>query len=62
VTNKGDITVGVITASVGSGGLTMQMAMETMSLALLVLNLVLAIGGFVLLGYRLKIARRRTQK
>jgi len=59
VTNKGDITVGVITASVGSGGLTMQMAMETMSLVLLVMNLVLAIGGFVLLGYRLKIARRR---
>lgn len=59
MTNKGDITVGVITASVGSGGLTMQMAMETMSLVLLVMNLVLAIGGFVLLGYRLKIARRR---
>jgi len=59
VTNKGDITVGVITASVGSGGLTMQMAMETMSLVLLLMNLVLAIGGFVLLGYRLKIARRR---
>jgi len=59
VTNKGDITVGVITAAVGSGGLTLQMAMETMSLVLLVLNLVLAIGGFVLLGYRLKIARRR---
>jgi len=59
VSNKGDITVGVITASVGSGGLTMQMAMETMSLVLLVMNLVLAIGGFVLLGYRLKIARRR---
>jgi len=30
-----------------------------MSLVLLVMNLVLAIGGFVLLGYRLKIARRR---
>ena len=59
MTNKGDITVGVITAAVGSGGLTLQMAMETMSLVLLVLNLVLAIGGFVLLGYRLKIARRR---
>ena len=59
MTNKGDITVGVITASVGSGGLTMQMAMETMSLVLLLMNLVLAIGGFVLLGYRLKIARRR---
>ena len=54
-----DTTVGVFSASVGSGGLTMQMAMETMSLVLLVLNLVLAIGGFVLLGYRLKIARRR---
>ena len=59
MSNKGDITVGVITASVGSGGLTMQMAMETMSLVLLLMNLVLAIGGFVLLGYRLKIARRR---
>jgi len=59
VTNKADITVGVTTASIGSGGLTLQMAMETMSLVLLVLNLLLAIGGFVLLGYRLKIARRR---
>ena len=60
-TKSVDTTVGIITASVGSGGLTMQAMMEGVSLALLVLNLVLAIGGFVLLGYRIKMARRKTR-
>ena len=56
-----DTTVGVITASVGSGGLTIQAVMEGMSFTLLALNIVLAIGGIAWLGYRYKATRRKTR-
>ena len=60
-TKSVDTTVGIITASVGSGGLTMQMLMTGMSFTLLALNIVLAIGGITWLVYRYKATRRKTR-
>ena len=56
-----DTIIGVATASLGGGGLTMQAVMEGMSLTLLALNIVLAIGGIAWLGYRYRATRRKTR-
>lgn len=57
----GDTAPGILSVSVGGGGLTMQAVMDGMSLALLTLNILLALGGLMFLGYRVIRARRKTR-
>ena len=53
-----DAAIGLTSAAIGGSGLTLQVVMDGMSFALLALNLVLCIGGLLLVGYRLRKAMR----
>ena len=53
-----DTPSGIVLTAMGSGGLTVQAIMDGLNLFVLALNVVMALGGLMLLGYRLKRARR----
>ena len=60
-TKSVDTTVGIITASVGGGGLTLQAVTDGASLILVALNIVLALGGIAWLVYRYRATRRKAR-
>lgn len=51
---KIDTGVGTVATAIGSAGVTTQLATEVLSLTVVVVNLVLALGGMYLLYRRLK--------
>jgi hypothetical protein len=52
-----DIAIGSIAAAGGSAGMTMHLLADTLSLLVLGVNLVVALGGAYLLWLRIKKAR-----
>jgi len=50
---KIDTGVGTVAAAVGSAGITVQLVTEVLSLTVVVVNLLLALGGIYLLWWRL---------
>jgi hypothetical protein len=53
-----DIVIGSIAAAGGSAGMTINLLADTLSLAVLGVNLVVALGGGYLLWLRIKKARK----
>jgi ABC-type enterobactin transport system permease subunit len=53
-----DILIGVSAAAGGSAGMTINLLADTLSLAVLGVNLVVALGGGYLLWLRIKKARK----
>ena len=53
-----DILIGVSAAAGGSAGMTIHLLADTLSLAVLGVNLVVALGGGYLLWLRIKKARK----
>jgi hypothetical protein len=53
-----DIAIGSIAAVGGSAGMTMHLLADTLSLAVLGVNLLVALGGGYLLWLRIKKARK----
>ena len=57
VSRDPDITIGSIAAVGGSAGMTMNLLADTLSLLVLSVNLIVALGGAYLLWLRIKKAR-----
>jgi ABC-type enterobactin transport system permease subunit len=53
-----DIAIGSIAAAGGSAGMTMHLLADTLSLAVLSVNLIVALGGAYLLWLRIRKARK----
>jgi len=53
-----DIAIGSIAAAGGSAGMTMHLLADTLSLAVLSVNLIVALGGGYLLWLRIRKARK----
>lgn len=62
MTRETDMTVGAVAFVGGGSSLTMQVVVDGMSLTLLALNILLILGGLVLVGYRIVAAARERRR